>query len=357
MQESNEKKLNNLLSKIGPSDEGAREKAHCHWAELAKPLGSLGVLEEDLEQISSLLGTDDFLLSPRKIFVLCADNGVVAQGVTQTGSEVTAIVTEELAQRRTSVCQMAEVAGADLCPVDMGVKDYPGNPGVLDRRVGNGTGEISVGPAMEREQAASAILTGMALVEDAQNKGYRLLGTGEMGIGNTTTSSAVTSVLLGRNPADMTGKGAGLSDEGLARKIQVIERAIAVNKPDPSDPLDVLAKLGGFDIAGMCGIFLGGAYYGVPVLMDGFISNVAALCAVRICPNAEKAVLASHTSTEPAVQAVMEAIGRKPLISAGMRLGEGTGAAAAMPLLDMALAVFRSAYTFEEGGIEPYKPC
>ena len=215
---------------------------------------------------------------------------------------------------------------------------------------------ITRNPAMTREQAAQALLTGIDLVREQREAGVRLLATGEMGIGNTTTSSAVASVLLSRPVPEMTGRGAGLSGEGLRRKIRAIESAIRVNQPDPSDPLDVLAKLGGFDLAGMCGIFLGGALFGVPVLADGFISTVAALCAVRLCPKAKKAVFASHVSAEPAGRQVLDALGLPPLITAGMRLGEGTGAVAAIPLLDMALSVFAEGDTFEESGIERYVP-
>ena len=183
-----------------------------------------------------------------------------------------------------------------------------------------------------------------------------LLATGEMGIGNTTTSSAVAAVLLGQPVERMTGRGAGLSDAGLARKVDAIHRGIVRNRPDPADPLDVMAKLGGFDIAGLCGIFLGGALEGVPVLADGFISGVAALCAVRLCPAAEKAVFASHCSTEPAAKLVLDALNKKALITAGLHLGEGTGAVAAIPLWDMALAVYDGCYSFAEGSIDAYTP-
>ena len=177
-----------------------------------------------------------------------------------------------------------------------------------------------------------------------------------MGIGNTTTSSAVASVLLGRPVQEMTGRGAGLSDEGLRRKIDAIRRGIVVNHPDAADPLGVLAALGGFDIAGLCGVFLGGALENVPILMDGFISGVAALCAVRLCPAAAKAVFASHVSSEPAASLVLEELDKKPLITANLRLGEGTGAVASLPLWDMALAVYNGCYSFAEGGITPYTP-
>ena len=251
---------------------------------------------------------------------------------------------------------MAKVARCRVVPVDMGILDFSGLPGLLDRRMGNGTQDISVGPAMTRRQAEQAVLTGIELVREQQEQGCRLLATGEMGIGNTTTSSAVACMLLGRQVQELTGRGAGLSDQGLRRKIEVIRRAIAVNRPDPEDPLDVLSKLGGFDIAGLCGIFLGGALYGIPVLIDGVISSAAALCAERLCPNSAKAMVASHVSQEPASRLLLEALGKRPLITAGMHLGEGTGAVAAIPLLDMALAVYQGSSTFDETGIEAYQP-
>ena len=210
--------------------------------------------------------------------------------------------------------------------------------------------------AARRQQAVEAIAAGIGLVRAQKAAGVQLLATGEMGIGNTTTSSAVAAVLLGQPVERMTGRGAGLSDAGLARKLDAIRRGIARNQPDAADPLDVLSKLGGFDIAGLCGVFLGGALEGLPVLMDGFISGVAALCAVRLCPAAEKAVFASHCSTEPAARLVLEALGKAPLLTAGLHLGEGTGAVASIPLWDMALAVYRDCYSFTEGGITPYTP-
>ncbi len=206
------------------------------------------------------------------------------------------------------------------------------------------------------EQQMLAIGRGIALTRQLAAEGYGLVATGEMGIGNTTTSSAVAAVLLAQPVQTMTGRGAGLSDAGLARKVDAIRRGIACNNPDSDDALDVLSKLGGFDIAGLCGMFLGGALAGVPVLMDGFISGVAALCAVRLCPAAAKAVFASHCSTEPAARLVLEALGKTPLLTAGLHLGEGTGAVASIPLWDMALAVYEGCYSFAEGGIVPYTP-
>ena len=347
--------LKTLLEGITPPDEAARAAAHAHWASLAKPLGGLGALETTLESAAALTGSAALDLSKRAVLVLCADNGVVARGVSQTDQSVTRTVAENLAARRTSVCQMAKTARCEVVPVDLGMVGEP-VPGVQNCRIAAGTADFTTGPAMTRQQAVDAIAAGIGLVRAQKAAGVQLLATGEMGIGNTTTSSAVAAVLLGQPVERMTGRGAGLSDAGLARKLDAIRRGIARNRPDAADPLDVLSKLGGFDIAGLCGVFLGGALEGLPVLMDGFISGVAALCAVRLCPAAEKAVFASHCSTEPAARLVLEALGKAPLLTAGLHLGEGTGAVASIPLWDMALAVYRDCYSFTEGGITPYTP-
>ena len=335
-----EAELMQLLAAITPPDDAARAAAHAHWASLAKPLGGLGALETLLEDAAALTGTAQFDFSRRAVAVLCADNGVVAQGVSQTDQSVTRAVAENLAARRTS---------------DMGIAGAP-VPGVRDCRIAAGTADFTKGPAMTRAEAVEAIGRGIALTRQLAAEGYGLVATGEMSIGNTTTSSAVAAVLLAQPVQTMTGRGAGLSDAGLARKVDAIRRGIACNSPDPDDALDVLSKLGGFDIAGLCGMFLGGALAGVPVLMDGFISGVAALCAVRLCPAAAKAIFASHCSTEPAARLVLEALGKTPLLTAGLHLGEGTGAVASIPLWDMALAVYEGCYSFAEGGIAPYTP-
>ena len=346
-----EAELMQLLAAITPPDEAARAAAHAHWASLAKPLGGLGTLETLLEDAAALTGKAQFDFSRRAVAVLCADNGVVAQGISQTDQSVTRAVAENLAARRTSVCRMAQTVHCDVLPVDMGIAGAP-VPGLRDCRVAAGTADFTKGPAMTRAEAVEAIGRGIALTRQLAAEGYGLVATGEMGIGNTTTSSAVAAVLLAQPVQTMTGRGAGLSDAGLARKADAIRRGIACNVPNPDDVLDVLGKLGGFDIAGLCGMFLAG----VPVLMDGFISGVAALCAVRLCPAAAKAVFASHCSTEPAARLVLEALGKTPLLTAGLHLGEGTGAVASIPLWDMALAVYEGCYSFAEGGIAPYTP-
>lgn len=359
--------LYTLLKEITSTDETAREAARRHWSRVAKPIGSLGLLETALEDIAALTGSPEPDLSEKAVVVFCGDNGVTAQGVSQVDSSVTAACARQLALRRTSVCRMAETAHCRVLPVDMGILDYPEDgcsvgevlekgSGFLSCRIRNGTADFTGGPAMRREEAEQAVLAGIRVAREASDHGIRLLAAGELGIGNTTTASAVTSVLLQLPPEQVTGRGAGLSDQGLERKLDAIRRGIALNKPDPADPLDILCKVGGLDLAGMCGLYLGGALCRVPVLADGFPSLASALLAVRICPAAGKAVFASHVSTEPAATLLLDALGKKPLISAGMHLGEGTGAVAAMPLLAMAESVYRSCYTFEEGGIAQYVP-
>ena len=351
-----ELELKQLLSKITRPDETARTAAHAHWASLAKPLGGLGRLETMLEDAAALTGTAELAFSRRAVLVLCADNGVVAQGVTQTGQEVTAIVAENMSTGDTSVCAMARSAGAEVVPVDIGTAVPLTGARIVQRCVRRGTADMTQGPAMSREEAVQAVLTGVEIARELCAGGVRLLATGEMGIGNTTTSSAVAAVLLGQEPVVMTGRGAGLSDAGLQKKIRAIETAVAVNRPDPADVLDVLHKVGGLDIAGLAGVFLGGALCHTPVLVDGFISSVAALAAARLCPACKDYMLGSHASEEPASRLVLSELGLRPFLYAGMRLGEGTGAVAVMPLLDMGLAVYREMATFEDTNIEAYQP-
>ena len=248
---------------------------------------------------------------------------------------------------------MAAACGADVFPIDMGMIDQV--DGLIPHSIARGTNDISEGPAMTLEQAKQAILTGIHLVKERKEEGYRIIATGEAGIGNTTTSSAILSVLLDVPVEKVTGRGSGLTDDGLLRKQNAIKKALEVNKPDASDALDVLAKVGGFDIAGMTGAFLGGAIYGIPVIMDGFISGVAALLAVKLCPYVKDYILPSHISAEPAGQMLMEALGLDPIIHANMRLGEGTGAVALMPLLDMAAAVYWNAASFDDINVEAYE--
>jgi nicotinate-nucleotide--dimethylbenzimidazole phosphoribosyltransferase len=246
---------------------------------------------------------------------------------------------------------MAKTVNADVILADMGMFKKLDKSGILDYHIADGTADLSLGAAMTSEQCEKAIQYGIDIVRDAKANGYKLLATGEMGIGNTTTSSAIAAVLLGESVESVTGRGAGLSDEALDRKIAVIKRGIDVNAPNPADAFDVLRKLGGFDIAGLCGVYLGGAIYGIPIIIDGFISAVAALTALRLCPSSKQVMLASHISAEPAARMVLDALELTPVIHAGMRLGEGTGAVALIPLLDQIIAVYNELMTFADIGM------
>lgn len=345
--------LEEAIAKIKPLDHNAMEIAQKRWDSIAKPLHSLGKLETLLIQIAGITGNVEVDLSRRGLIAMCADNGVVEEGVTQTGQEVTAIVAENFLKYDTSVGVMCKQNHAEIFPVDMGmVTDTKVR---IDHKIAYGTQNMTKGPAMTREQAVKGLEAGIDMVRELNDKGYRILATGEMGIGNTTTSSAVASVLLKQPVEEMTGRGAGLTSEGLVRKINAIKKAIALNEPDPEDAIDVLAKVGGLDIAGMAGVFLGGAVYGIPVVMDGFISCVSALIAMRICPAARDYILASHVSKEPAAHLILENMGKEAIIHADMCLGEGTGAVALFPILDLATAVYHSMSTFDDIHVEQYE--
>ena len=330
-----EQQLISNLQQIQPPDQNAMQLCRRRWDSIAKPLHSLGLLEDAIATIASAQGCPQVRLDKKCVAVFCADNGVVAQGVTQSQQDVTAIVTENFCSGQTSVCAMARAAGAEVFPVDIGVAATVSGKGLRIHKIANGTADITQGPAMSREQAADAILYGMQMVGELKQQGYNLIATGEMGIGNTTTSSAILSVLLHRPITEMTGRGAGLSS---------------------ADPLDVLHKVGGFDIAGLVGVFLGGAQHHVPIVIDGVISAAAAFTAMKFCPTAAGYWIAAHVSKEPAGKIVLDALGKKPMLTCEMCLGEGTGAVAAFPVLEMANAVYTQMSTFSEIEIEDYQP-
>jgi nicotinate-nucleotide--dimethylbenzimidazole phosphoribosyltransferase len=340
------KSLEELRKLIGPSDRGAFEECRKRFDFTAKPVGGLGRFEELTEKIAAVQGSADIDIRKKCVLAFCADNGVADRGVTQSRSDVTTAVAGLMVRGTSSVCIMAKSCGADVFPVDIGMRKT--FPGIRDERLGAGTGDISEGPAMTRETALRGIETGADLVREMKEKGYRLIAAGENGMGNTTTSGAMAAVMLGIPVSDAAGRGAGLSDEGLALKREIIERAVRINAPDASDPVDILTKLGGFDIAGMTGVFLGGAAYRVPIVMDGLISSVAALTAAGISPDVKDYIIPSHISAEPAARIICEKLGVRPVLHAEMHLGEGTGAVALFPLLDMAAAVLKDAATYDD---------
>lgn len=348
--------LEETLKAVGEPDQKAALLAKRRWDSVAKPLNSLGVLERDLIRIAAVRESADISLEGKAIVVMCADNGIVEEGVTQTGQEVTAIVAGHMGENASCVSLMASLAGARVIPVDVGMVNDAASPGVVQRKVARGTRNFLKEPAMTRAETIRALEVGIRTARELKAAGCQLAGSGEMGIGNTTTSSAVLSILLNRSPGEVTGRGAGLDTPSLRRKIQVIEEGIRLRHPDPGDGIDVLSKVGGLDLAGLAGLYIGCAYYRIPVVLDGVICAAAALAAQRICPRAGGFMLASHISAEPAGAMALEALGLEPAISAGLCLGEGTGAAALFPLLDMALKVYRTMSTFDEMKVEQYRP-
>lgn len=345
--------LEHTIKAIRPLDANAMEACKARWGNLAKPIYGLGKLEDAFIQMAGIMRTSEVRIEKKALIVMCADNGVVEEGVSQTDSSVTAVVANNFAKGKTSVCIMANCAGVDVFPIDIGVNV---DTDIALQKVRYGTDNIAKGPAMTREEAMQAIEVGIQAACRCKELGYQILAAGEMGIGNTTTSSAVAAVLLEESVETMTGRGAGLSYEGLQRKQDVIRRAISLNCPDRKDPLDVLAKVGGLDIAGMAGVFLGGAALGMPIVVDGFIAAVSALLSSRFSPLVRSYALPSHISKEPGMCKVMERLQMEPFLDCNMKLGEGTGAVAVMPMLDMAGAVYHTMSTFDEIAITAYEP-
>ena len=350
-----EKELKQKMEEITPIDRQVMEAAWKNWDGLCKPLRGLGWLEEALVQIAGIMRDDRPHPDKRAVVIMGADNGVVKEGVTQTDQSVTMQVLENMGNDLSTACVMSHQAGCDMIPVNIGGLTDGVHPKIRNRVVRYGTGNIAKEPAMTREECVKAILTGIEIVKELKEEGYQLIVTGEMGIGNTTTSAACAAVLFGKDPADVTGRGAGLSSEGLNRKINAIRSAIAVNKPDPKDAIDVIAKVGGLDIAGLTGVYIGGAVYRLPVVADGVISAVAALIAVRLCPAVKDYILVSHQGKEPAIKALLAELDKKAVIHAELALGEGTGAVMLFPLLDMAMQVYKENTTFDDIQITAYE--
>lgn len=346
-------RLTEALDLIELPDPLAMSQCRSRWDSIAKPLHSLGKLEDGIIQIAGIQKTHQVTINKKALVIMCADNGVVTEGVTQVGSEVTAIVSENFLTGNTSACIMAEQSGTDVFPIDIGMNI---DTKVPRRKVAYGTKNMLQEPAMTMEQTIQAIEVGINTVLELKEKGYSIIATGEMGIGNTTTSSAISAVLLDMPVEFVTGKGAGLSALGLEHKISVIKKSIEKHKPDKKDPLDVLSKVGGLDIAGLVGLYLGGAAAGIPVVMDGFISSAATLIAIRLEPKVVNYILPSHVSNEYGGKILLDSIGVTPYLTCNMSLGEGTGAVALFPLLDMGLAVYEKMSTFEQINIEAYQP-
>ena len=343
-----QKELDALVREVLPLDRSAMTAAETYQARLAKPPGSLGRLEEISIQLAGITGRVHNALNKKQLLVFAADNGVVAEGVSSAPQSVTKQQTINLMRGKTGAAVLAKHFGCGLTVCDVGVNADIYESTVLNRKIAYGTQNICTGPAMTREQTLQAILTG---AEIARTVDADVIGAGEMGIGNTTTSSAVLAVLLGTDVEAVTGRGGGITEESFRKKKAVIRTAIEVNRPDRDDVVGVLSKVGGFDLAAMCGAFLGAAAARRPAVIDGLISTAAALCAVRLCPNVRGYLVPSHASFEIGYRLAMEAMDLRPLFDLGMRLGEGSGCPLAFQVLDAACAVINDMATFDEAGI------
>jgi nicotinate-nucleotide--dimethylbenzimidazole phosphoribosyltransferase len=348
--------IDDLLCKIESLDCESMGAAQKWLDSRTKPLGSLGRLENIAVKLAGINRSEHPQTDKKAIVIMCADNGVVEEGVSSCPQSVTASVTCNFTRGITGINVFSELTQSKLVVVDIGVDADIPYPSVINRKIRKGTSNIARGPAMTREEAIKAIFTGIDIVRELKEEGINLLGTGEMGIGNTSTSSALTAVFTGLAVEKVVGTGSGLSGGAYKNKIDVVKRAIKINRPDQADPIDVLSKLGGFDIAGLTGCFLGAAIYRIPIVIDGFISAAAALTAVKIHAGARNFMLPSHGSAEPGTEAIMEALDMQPFLNLEMRLGEGTGAALGFQLIDAAMAAYYRMGSFDDAEIEQYVP-
>jgi nicotinate-nucleotide--dimethylbenzimidazole phosphoribosyltransferase len=348
--------LDTILKEIKPLDSSAMAAARSRQNTLTKPHGSLGRLEELSIQLAGIKGTPTPKLEHKSIIVMAADHGVAAETVSLYPQEVTRQMVLNFLKGGAAINVLAGQIGARVIVVDMGVKGgFQPLPGLLCKMIDFGTQNMTQGPAMTRQQAVDAIEAGIQTVEAEMAKRVDIIGTGDMGIGNTTASSAIFSAISGKQPKKITGRGTGVGDRQLAHKIKVIERALSINKPNPKDPLDVLSKVGGFEIAGLVGVILAGAAYRIPVVLDGFISGAAALVAIGLSPQAKDYLIAAHLSAEAGHEALLQLLGLNPLLNLNMRLGEGTGALIGIFLADAAARTLSQMATFAQAGVSEAK--
>jgi len=344
--------LSNTVKMIKPLDKGAMEGARSRQDTLTKPLGSLGRLEELSIKLAGIQGKAIPQIRHKVIFTMAGDHGVVAEGVSAYPREVTAQMIYNFLRGGAGINVLAHQVGARVVIVDMGVAaELEPHPRLVSRKVAPGTQDMLSRPAMTPLQAVRAIESGIELVGSEVAKGLDIVGTGDMGIGNTTASSAICAVMTGRAVSEVTGRGAGLNDEQLAHKIEVVQRALAVNRPDPKQPLDVLAKVGGFEIGGLVGVMLAAAAYRIPVVLDGFVSGAAALIATALAPRLKDFLIAAHVSVEAGHKVLLRHLGLEPLLNLDMRLGEGTGAVLGIFLAEAAARTLAEMSTFAEAGV------
>jgi len=344
--------LDRILKSIKPLDSVAREAARRRQNSLTKPHGSLGRLEELSIQIAGIRGEATPKLEHKAIITMAADHGVVAEGVTLYPQEVTRQMVFNFLKGGAAINVLANQIGARVIVVDMGViGGFEPLPGLLCKMMDFGTKNMAQEPAMTHQQAVDTIEAGIDIFEGEMKKGLDIIGTGDMGLGNTTASSAISAAISGKSVREVTGRGTGIDDKQLAHKVEVIERALSVNKPDPKNPIDVLAKVGGFEIGGLAGVILAGAAHRVPVVIDGFISGAAALIATGLSPQVKDYLIAAHVSSETGHKPLLDFLGLKPLLDLNMRLGEGTGAALGIFLAEASVRILGQMATFAEAGV------
>jgi nicotinate-nucleotide--dimethylbenzimidazole phosphoribosyltransferase len=340
------------IADIKPLDKPSMVKAIERQDSLTKPAGSLGRLEALSVQIAGIQGKAQPQIKQKAVIVMAADHGVAARGTSAYPQEVTAEMVLNFLRGGAAINVISRQVGARVVIVDMGVAaKLDANPGLISHRIAAGTQDMSKGPAMTPEQAKQALEAGIEIMTAEIRKGLDIVGTGDMGIGNTTASSAICAVMTGKTAAEVTGRGTGLDDKQLQHKIAIINEAIALNKPEVAKPLEVLAKVGGFEIGGLAGVILGAAANRVPVVIDGFISGAAALIAAGICPKSKDYMIAGHCSVEPGHRIMLQHLGLKPLLDLEMRLGEGTGGALAMSLAETSVRILSEMATFAEAGV------
>jgi len=344
--------VKNTLKRIQPVSAELLQQAQTRLDNKTKPPGSLGRLEEFARRLVAISGGSDPDLSKKVIFTFAADHGVVQEGVSLYPSEVTRQMVLNFLAGGAGVNVLARHAGAEVRVVDVGVDhDFEGIAGLIHRKVARGTRNFANGPAMTRQEMLAALQVGIDLADQCRAEGIGLVGTGEMGIGNTTPSSAMIAAISGRTVAEVTHRGTGIGDEALLNKIRVIKEGLEVNNPDPGDPLDVLAKVGGLEIAAIAGLVLGCAANSIPVVIDGFISTAGALIASELHPSVREYIFAAHQSVEVGHRFMLERIGAEPILDLGLRLGEGTGAALAMTLIEAGVKILKEMATFEQAGV------
>lgn len=343
--------LTEIMSRIRPLDDKAAEAARAYQGILAKPPGSLGKLEDISIRLAGIKGVMAPTIEKTRIIVMCADNGLIEEGIGSAPVTVTMAQAVNMTKHLTGMSSLAKAFGDDVRVVDVGIATPYDCPEIVDRKIRRGTHNLAKEAAMTEEEALQAVGTGLEMAAEAAKDGIDVIGVGEMGIGNTTTSAAVLAVLSGLTVAEVTGRGGGLTDANFRHKKEVIEGAISSLNPDPNDAIDVLAKVGGFDLAAMCGVFLGAAVYRLPVVIDGFISVVAALCASRLHPLAKDFMFPSHASYEIGYKAAAAELGLEPWLLLNMRLGEGSGCPLAFQVMKAAQAIMTTMATFEGASI------